>query len=286
MAVAATGSDTGGSVRIPAALCGCVGFKPSFGRVSTRGLLGACPTFDHVGVLTRTVADADVILEAVERSAIRGAPPTPFAPLAPLRIGVPRAYFFDRMPPDVARAIEDALVVLRSLAAEVRDVTFPIDEQTMATIFDPIVVVEIQARFAGDWQTRPDAFSPSFAAFLRSERPASTAVDAARRALDGYRRDVEAVFRSVDLLVLPTVPVTAPSIDGPIDGGLILRNTWPFNAAGTPALSLPCGLDGRGLPIGLQLVGAVGNDRRVLDGGRAFQAATAWHQRRPAAADA
>ena len=171
--------------------------------------------------------------------------------------------------------------MLRSLAADVRDVSFPIDRQTMAAVFDPIVVSEIQARFARDWKTRPEAFSPSFAGVLRAERPAAGAIDAARRALANYRRDVSTVFQTVDVLVTPTVPVTAPPIEGPIDGELILRNTWPFNAAGTPALSVPCGFDRQGLPIGVQLVSAAGREAKVLALGRAFQAVTDWHRRRP-----
>ena len=150
--------------------------------------------------------------------------------------------------------------MLRSLAADVRDVSFPIDRQTMAAVFDPIVVAEIQARFAKDWKTRPDAFSPAFAGVLRAERPTASAIDAARRALANYRRDVSTVFQTVDVLVTPTVPVTAPPIEGPIEGELILRNTWPFNAAGTPALTVPCGFDRQGLPIGVQLVSAAGGE--------------------------
>jgi Asp-tRNA(Asn)/Glu-tRNA(Gln) amidotransferase A subunit family amidase len=151
----------------------------------------------------------------------------------------------------------------------------------MAAVFDPIVVGEIQTRFGKDWQTRPDAFSPSFATVLRAPHPSERAVQAAREGLGHYRRDVGTLFQSVDVLVTPTVPLTAPLLAGPIDGGLILRNTWPFNAAGTPALSLPCGFDHRGLPLGLQLVAAAGQDTLVLELGRKFQSATRWHTQRP-----
>lgn len=275
LAVAATGSDTGGSIRIPAAFCGCVGFKPSFGRLRTRGLLGASPTFDHAGLLTRTVADAELIYRALDPAAARssGAPT--------LRIGVARHFFFDGLAAAVSRAVEDAIGTLRSITANVRDVQFPIDQQTMATVFDPIVVSEIQTRFAANWKTRPEAFSPAFAAALRAERPAAGAIAAARHALAAYRRDVGTLFQTIDVLVTPTVPITAPPIDGPIDGGLILRNTWPFNAAGTPALSIPCGVDPTGMPVGMQLISAPGRDSSVLGLGRAFQTVTDWHRRRP-----
>jgi aspartyl-tRNA(Asn)/glutamyl-tRNA(Gln) amidotransferase subunit A len=292
MAAAATGSDTGGSVRIPAALSGCVGFKPSFARLSTRGLLGACPTFDHVGLLTRTVADAALIFNVVTGAAAdarasehRLSGPErhtePATSVARLRVGIPRGFFFDDLAPDVAQAVEGAITALRSVAANVENAAFPIAKTTMAEAFDPIVVAEIQTRFARDWKSRPDAFSPSFASVLRAERPADRTVDAARRALAAFRLEVGTLFQSVDVLVTPTVPVTAPLIEGPIDGELILRNTWPFNAAGTPALSVPCGFDRQGLPVGLQLVGSVGGDEMVLRLGRAFQAATSWHRERP-----
>jgi aspartyl-tRNA(Asn)/glutamyl-tRNA(Gln) amidotransferase subunit A len=152
----------------------------------------------------------------------------------------------------------------------------------MARAFDPIIVAEIQTRFAADWKSRPDAFSPSFAGVLRAERPAARAVDAARQALASYRRDVDSLFQSIDVLATPTVPVTAPPINGPIDGELILRNTWPFNAAGTPAISIPCGLDRQGLPVGLQLVAARGSDHLILAAADRFQRETDWHRRRPA----
>ena len=280
LTVAATGSDTGGSVRIPAALCGCVGFKPSFGRLSTRGLLGACPTFDHAGLLTRTVADAEVFFSAVP--AVPSTRAAQRVQARALRIGIARNFFFDSVATDVGRGVEDAIGVLRSFANDVRDVTFPIDSGTMARVFDPIVVSEIQARFAADWKSRPDAFSPSFSAVFRAERPAPAAIDAARQALASYRRDVEALFQSIDVLVTPAVPIAAAQIEGPIDGGLLLRNTWPFNAAGTPAVSLPCGFDRQGLPIGLQLVSAAGRDDLVLAAARRYEEETSWHRRRPA----
>jgi aspartyl-tRNA(Asn)/glutamyl-tRNA(Gln) amidotransferase subunit A len=268
LVLAATGSDTGGSVRIPAALCGCVGLKPTFGRVSTDGLLGACPSFDHAGVLTRTVADAAALLAVIagSRSQI-GATATASAAdanpsgsrvtvdLKGLRVGVPRAYFFEDLDADVARSVESALDHLRQQGAVVRDVTLPVSPALYDTMFAPIAVSEIRATYANDWRTRPDAFSRDFAAVFAGPGPSAREVAQARNARAAFDRTVTALFAEVDVLATPTVPVVAPAIDGPIDGMRILRNTWPFNAARGPAISVPCGSAGR-LPVGLQLIAA------------------------------
>jgi aspartyl-tRNA(Asn)/glutamyl-tRNA(Gln) amidotransferase subunit A len=249
LCVAATGSDTGGSVRIPAALCGCVGFKPTFGRLSTAGLLGSCPTFDHVGFLTRTARDAELMFAAALGNPAPGKP----SGLPGARIGIARAFFFDRLHPDVARAIETTVERLRRMGATVEDVTLPVDDTTMSRVFDPIVGSEIWSALGAAWRQRPDAFSSAFADFFKTPPPTGDEVRASHRALSGFRQSVDRVFDRVPIVLTPTVPVTAPPIGGPIDGALILRNTWPFNAAGTPTISLPCGVDSAGLPVGLQL---------------------------------
>ena len=271
LCVAASGSDTGGSARIPAALCGCVGFKPTFGRISTAGLLGSCPTFDHVGFLTRTVEDATVMFAAVLDKPSGVSDPRGDKPsgLSNLRIGIPRSFFFDRLQPDVARAMEISIQRFRAMGAVVEDVELPIDGQTMSRVFDPIIVSEIWASLGAAWRSQADAFSPSFASFFKTPPPSATAIRASRQALAEFRQAVDRVFETVQILAMPTVPMTAPLIDGPIDGGLILRNSWPFNAAGTPAISIPCGVDAAGLPIGLQLVARRQQDQLLLTVGRA-----------------
>ena len=269
MCAAATGSDTGGSIRIPAALCGCVGFKPTFGRISTQGLLGACPTFDHVGFLARTVEDMELVFNA--------ALPVPGSQVAvpdKFRVGIPRTFFYDSLAADVAHAVDLALGRARERGATVTDIAFPIDATTMARVFDPIVAWEIWERWGPDWKMNPSLFSPAFSEFFKSERPAIAHLEDAQRELARFRTEVDRAFDGVDVIVTPTVPITAPLITGPIDGNKILRNTWPFNAAGTPAISVPCGNDDRalpgGLPIGLQIVGRKNMDEVVLRAARLF----------------
>lgn len=283
LCAAATGSDTGGSVRIPAAFCGCVGFKPTFGLISTRGLLGASPTFDHVGFLTRTVEDAEIMFRAAtggaglptsDALATSGALPTS-SPLpssdAPIRVGVPRAFFFDDLDPGVAGSVNTTIERIRRGGATVEEVGFPINADTMSMVFDPIVTFEIWSRYGADWRMQPALFSESFSEFFQAERPGIAAVEAAQVALKTYQAQVDRLFDRFDVLVTPTVPITAPPIAGPIDGGRILRNTWPFNAAGTPAVSIPCGTDAEGLPVGLQLVARRKDDDKLLRIARAFE---------------
>lgn len=269
LVVAATGSDTGGSVRIPAALCGCVGLKPTFGLVDTTGLLGACPTFDHAGVLTRTVEDAAFLLAAMASPA-GGASVDYVGAAAPgrdlrgVRVGVPRAWFFERLSPGVSRAVEAALAALRARGALVRDVTLPVAADLYDTMFAPIAVSEIRATYEADWRARPDAFSPEFAAVFAGPGPNRDEVRRARDARDAFERQVVALFDELDVLATPTVPIEAPPIAGPLDGMRILQNTWPFNAARVPAISVPCGDSDGGLPVGLQLAAAPGHEARLL----------------------
>ena len=270
LALVATGSDTGGSVRIPAALCGCVGLKPSFGLVSTAGLLGACPTFDHAGLLARTCDDALAVLAVVAApSAVANGLDGAYREartrgVKGLRVGVPRAYFFDALDADVAGAVDQALAALRADGAILRDVTLPASDALYDRMFAPIAVSEIRATYARDWAARPGAFSPEFAAVFAGPGPAPAAVAAAREARASFDRVVAAVLHDVDVLAMPTVPLVAPRIAGPIDGMRILRHTWPFNAARVPAVSVPCGTGDGGLPVGLQLVGRLSEDARLL----------------------
>jgi aspartyl-tRNA(Asn)/glutamyl-tRNA(Gln) amidotransferase subunit A len=262
LVVAATGSDTGGSVRIPAALCGCVGLKPTFGRVPTDGLLGACPTFDHAGVLTRTVADAAAMLAVMQGAPRDATDRRREGGGRGLRVGVPRAYFFDGLDAVVAGAVEAALERLRQQGAVVRDVALPVSDALYETMFAPIAVSEIRATYRDDWRQRPDAFSPEFAEVFAGAGPTAAAVARARDARAAFERTVTALYADLDVLAMPTVPIVAPPIDGPIDGMRILRNTWPFNAARGPAITVPCRASG--LPVGLQLVAASGHERVLL----------------------
>jgi aspartyl-tRNA(Asn)/glutamyl-tRNA(Gln) amidotransferase subunit A len=249
LCAAATGTDTGGSVRIPAALCGCVGYKPTHGKFSTNGLLGASPSFDHVGFLTRTVEDAQLMVGALK----------PDAPVAQPRIAIARKYFCEDLDPSVSSAFG---------TLKFPEIDLSVSSETMAEVFDPVFSFELWSRFGADWRTHPGSFSKAMSAFFSTPRPSIQQYEEGIAALKEYQTAVDKLFDQVDVIITPTVPVVAPPIAGPIDGMKILRNTWPFNAAGTPAISIPAKTNG--LPVGIQLVARRGEDDNLLQIARAF----------------
>ena len=150
--------------------------------------------------------------------------------------------------------MDAAIDRLRTRGARVRDVVLPVSNALYDTMFGPIAVSEIRHTYASDWTSRPEAFSRDFATVFAGSGPSAAEVSRARQALEAFAQTVAALFTDVDVLAMPTVPMEAPPIDGPIDGMRILRNTWPFNAARVPAISVPCDVGESSLPVGLQLV--------------------------------
>jgi aspartyl-tRNA(Asn)/glutamyl-tRNA(Gln) amidotransferase subunit A len=290
----ALGSDTGGSIRQPAAFCGIVGLKPTFGRVSTRGALPLSWSLDHLGPMTRRVRDAALMLQpladAVDERGCASAPPPDYAKaLAPgsgLRLGIPRSPFYEGLHPDVEQATSAALGVLASLGARVLDVV-------VDTAVDSAIVVLRAEAFAFHEPTvasSPDLYQPETLKRIRggAEVPASAYI-AAKRRLEAARTDFHRVFETVDVLVMPTTPVPPPVIDELLADMpnlrarefVLLRNTRPWNGLGLPAISVPCGFTGDGLPIGLQIIGPAGDEARVLALAHAYEQATDWHARKP-----
>jgi aspartyl-tRNA(Asn)/glutamyl-tRNA(Gln) amidotransferase subunit A len=289
----AIGSDTGGSIREPAAFCGIVGLKPTYGRVSTRGVIPLSESLDHVGPMTRRVRDAALMLQPLASDVDdRGCanPPVPDYARAleakpGLRLGLPRVPFYEALHPDVDEAMRQALAVLESLGCRARDVT--LDAGSEASL--PVLRAEVYACHEPTVTSSPELYQPETLKRIRggAEITASVYI-AARRRLEALRREVRAVFESVDLLVTPTTPGPAPVIDDLLADMpnlrakefVMLRNTRPFNTLGLPALSLPCGFTKDGLPIGLQIAGAPGDEARVLALAYAYEQATDWHTRR------
>ena len=290
---AALGTDTGGSIRQPAALCGVVGMKPTFGRVSNLGVIPLAPSLDHAGPVTRTVEDCAAVLESISgyerrdpsserRPKLR---PWPTAS-AGMRVGVPREFFYDGLDPAVRGALEAAISVLRALGATVREV--PLAVSTDRTVFR----AEAYASHAVSIAKSPERYLPETLAKLRlgAQIDAATYI-VARRRLAELRRGIGAVFATVDVLLTPTVPVPAPRLseypptfDAVLDweASSILRNTRPFNQMGIPALSVPCGRTAEGLPIGMQIAAAPWQERRALTLALAYESATQWHTSHPA----
>jgi aspartyl-tRNA(Asn)/glutamyl-tRNA(Gln) amidotransferase subunit A len=289
------GSDTGGSIRLPAAACGIVGLKPTFGRVSRRGAWPLAWSLDHMGPMARTVEDLALALECIAgpdhedswaaneplgsltrdlESGVRG-----------LRVGLPRRVFFDDLETDVERAMEEARALLGGMGAVLREVDLPHLDQAY-TAFHAIIATEASAIHEPWLRTQPQDYGELTrrALELGFAIPAVDYVNA-RRMQSVLRAEVADCMRDVDLLLTPAAPRTAPHIGEPISREP--REAWnrclvPFNLTGQPALSVPCGFDRDGLPIGLQLAGRPFEEATVLRAARAWERETEWSGRRPA----
>jgi len=271
MALATVGTDTGGSIRIPAACCGIVGLKPSLGEVPTEGVVPLSSTFDHVGPLAASVADAWTVFRVLTGDL---APP----PLAPatasaLRLAVPRSYFLDMLDDDVRARFEASLEAFRAAGIRVRDIEIPHTE-TISNVYIRISLKEAAAYHAATLAAVPERYTPPVRQRLEMGR--NIQHEEYMLALGGreqLRRDVDAAFANCDALALPTLPIPAPKIDaetvqvGPTEQPLrnvMLRLTQLFNITGNPAISIPCGLTRDGMPCGLQIVGARGRTRELV----------------------
>lgn len=288
----ALGTDTGGSVRLPASFCGIVGLKPAYGRVSTRGVIPLSWSLDHVGPLTRTVLDAAILLQAIAgydpqetTSADRPVPALTAAVKrgpASLRVGVPRELFFTGLQADVQTVVEQAIGVVSKLTAGVQDQVVPVSPDMHLAV----MLAEGFAFHSARVREAPQLFQRPVLGRLRGGESVSTATYIARRReLDQIRRSARDLFARVDVLVTPTVPLLpipiAEAQDDEAGTALYARNTRPFNAYGLPAISVPCGFAKNGLPIGLQIVGPPWGEESVLRLAHAFEQATDAGKRRP-----
>ncbi len=298
--VGALGSDTGGSIRIPSALCGVVGLKPTYGRVSLRGVIPLSWTLDHAGPMARTVRDVAILYRAIAGYDARdpGSADMPMDdPLEriedgvqDLRVGVPRGHFFERTDPEVARLVRDAIAALEREGAVITEVAFPHSDEILATQ-RAVISVDAAAYHAADLRENADRIGADVLARLRHGTTVSAEEYAlARRRRDEIRRDVVALFAACDVLVTPTTAVAAPladSSDAAVETAARLTAlTSPFNLTGLPAVSVPCGLTAAGLPVGLQIAGAPWTESTVLRVARAYERTGAWDERRPPIVDA
>jgi len=296
----ALGSDTGGSIRIPASLCCITGIKPTYGRVSRAGILPLAWSLDHVGPMCRTAADCALMLGAIAgydpRDPTTSVLPVPdyaaalTGSVAGLRIGALRAGFADSAAPAVQAAVARALETLAGLGASVRDVSLETPVLAAAAT-SAVVAVEAYAYHEAWIKARADEYAPDVRDRLRAGAFVS-GVDyvRAQRARTLIAREIDAALAGLDVLVAPTTPIAAPGVDeAEVEIGgqrvavrpTLLRYTRPFNASGHPAASVACGFTSDGLPIGLQIVGRPFDEATVLRVADAYQRATDWHARRP-----
>jgi aspartyl-tRNA(Asn)/glutamyl-tRNA(Gln) amidotransferase subunit A len=289
----AIGSDTGGSIRMPAAYCGIVGLKPTYGRVSTRGVIPLAWSLDHLGPMTRTAALVLQVIAGYDPGDTSSTD-TPVADYAgtleaktlSLRIGIPRTDFYDGLHPEIQAAMDTALTVLGNLTASQHEIELPAANDTA------LLITKTEAHaYHREYVTKtPELYQAETLKRIRSgaEISAVAYIDA-RRQLDQFRRSVPKVFDTVNVLVTPTTPVPPSKISDLLADMdnlrskeiVTARNTRPFNLLGLPTISVPCGFTGEGLPIGMQITGPPGGEATVFRLAYGYEQATEWHNRRP-----
>jgi aspartyl-tRNA(Asn)/glutamyl-tRNA(Gln) amidotransferase subunit A len=277
MAYASVGSDTGGSIRIPSAACGLVGFKPTLGAVPTDGVVPLSTTMDHLGPICRSVEDAHLLFDV-----LRGALPASPAPRQArgIRLGLLREYFMAVLDPAVGAVFDEACRQLRGIGVDIVETAIP-HARDIASIYLHIVLSEAAAYHAVTLEHRADAYTPNVR--LRLEMGRYILAEDYVRALRGrevLKVEVDAVLAGVDGLLLPTLPIPAPKIgietvrvggtDEPVRN-VMLRLTQLFNITGHPAIAVPCGSTLDGLPVGVQIVARIGADSALLSVARALE---------------
>lgn len=294
MCMGALGSDTGGSIRIPASLCGVVGLKPTFGRVSLRGVVPLSWNLDHPGPMARRVSDLAVILQIIagydpEDPASLDVPVPDY--LAQLegsvrgwRVALAEDSFFSKADPEVREAVRAAADVFAGLGAQVSQVEFPGAHE--AAKANGLMVTSDAAAFHHErLQTQREKFGVDVRQRLETGAAFSSGeYILARRTQAILRRQFERFFDDFDLLLTATTPIAAPPLEGPDaveQAGRLTRFSSPFNLTGLPAISLPCGYTGHGLPIGLQIITRPLGEAALLRAANAYEGATEWHLRKP-----
>lgn len=286
MAFMATGSDTGGSIRIPASECGCVGLMPTYGRVSLRGVIGLSWTLDHAGPLTRTVRDAAIALQtmaghdALDPASVDAPVPDYLAGIERgprgLRIGVPRQYFWDNIDPRVEASVRRAISQMEAAGAEVREIDFE-RAPFYSTLVGPIILVEATVNHEPWFPAQRDEYGAGVAGALDAASTVPVAAYAkAMRALQAARSgEADVALEGVDVLAVPTLPEPPPTIAEMTTRFHDVRRTVYtslFDVTGQPVITVPCGLVEDRLPVGISFVA------RRWDEPSALRAARAWEQ--------
>jgi aspartyl-tRNA(Asn)/glutamyl-tRNA(Gln) amidotransferase subunit A len=289
----AIGTDTAGSIRLPSAFCGISGIKPSYGLVSTRGIIPLSWTLDHVGPMARTVSDTALMLQAIAHYDAHDVncqkfPPVYYPsaitePVSGLRLAtVPE--FWNDVDPEIASVVDEAVALLSRLTAGVGEVTLSTETDRTVVRCEPYVYHQRHL------PAHEQDYDPETLRRIRSGSEVSAAsYISSYRELLRQRREVLHIFEKIDLLVTPATPVLPPSLKelAQAPGELrnrelvMLRNTRPWNVFGLPAISVPCGFSSSKLPIGLQIIGAPGNEGGVMSLAHAYQTSTDWHRKRP-----
>lgn len=294
MALAALGTDTGGSIRIPASLCGVVGMKPTYGRVSLSGILPLSWNLDHAGPLTRKVEDAALMLQVIsgydelDPASVKTLPGDYYSHLRDgmkeRKLALAVGSYIEETDPEILEAVRKAALILEEQGAVITEVNM--DFLKEAALANALMTQADGAAFHRERLSQhPDWFGDDVRERLKTGAAFTSSEYAlARRTQAETKRRCEVLFDQYDVLLLPTTPIPAPLLEGDnaIERArLLTRFTAPFNLTGLPALSVPCGFTNEGLPIGLQVVSRAWNEAGALRAGYAFQQATEWHLNKP-----
>jgi aspartyl-tRNA(Asn)/glutamyl-tRNA(Gln) amidotransferase subunit A len=294
MADAALGTDTGGSVRIPSAICGVTGLRPTTGRVSNNGCLPVSEMHDTIGPMARSAQDVARLFAVMagyddsdptsQDMPLENFLPTLGDGIAGKRIGIPRGYYYDDLAPDIASAVESALREFERLGTKLIDIELPGAEDTLAEA--AVIIYSDAAQLHADRLKEPDRWGQQTIERMRLALDYSSRDYArAMRAREHWMRTLKRTFATVDMLAMPTVPQLTPPIED--DRSLfeatkrVAANTYAGAFGALPGLSIPCGASGNGLPIGLLLEAAWWQEPLLLRAGHAYQQATDWHLRQP-----
>ena len=296
---ASLGSDSGGSIRTPASVCGVVGLKPTYGRVSRYGAIPLAWSLDHVGPLTKSVEDAAIMLAAI-------AGPDPNDPSASsrplpdyrkemrgsirgLRLGVPRRYFFEHVDPEIQKLVSEAIRQLESMGTTTVEVDIP-DLESCSAMEAHITLAEATSYHEPYLKKQADDYSPGVRTNLEAGRYLlATDYVTSQRARTLLQRNFNEAFNRADVIVSPTLPAFSPPVgevwvqSGDLRENVIdafLRFNIPYDLTGFPAISIPCGLSSTGLPIGLQIAGRAFDETTVLRVANAYEQSTEWHPAR------
>lgn len=298
--VASLGSDSGGSIRIPSALCGIVGLKPTYGRVSRFGAIPLAWSLDHVGPMTKSVEDAAILLNVLAgpdpKDASASNHPVPdyrqalTRNIAGVRLGIPEQYFFEHVNPEIRRAVEAAIAKLQELGAHVVPVATP-HLENCAAMEAHITLAEATSYHQPYLKMKADDYGPGVRTDLEAGRYLlATDYVKSQRARTLLQKDFAAAFQRADVIVSPTLPTFPPAVgevyaqSGDLREHIIdafLRFNIPYDLTGLPAISVPCGFSSQGLPIGFQIAGRAFDEAKVLRVAYAYEQNTDWHLRRP-----
>jgi aspartyl-tRNA(Asn)/glutamyl-tRNA(Gln) amidotransferase subunit A len=304
LAFGALGTDTGGSVRMPASLCGIVGLKPTYGLCSRAGIIPLAWSLDHPGPMVRSVADAALMLNVIaghdprDPATVRHAVPDYTQGLTNdlrgVRIGVPRLVLWEDLDPEVEAVMDAAVQQLTRLGgrlgARLEEVTLP--RMRHAVLASSIIIGAEGAAYHHEWlRTAAEQYGEDVRLRLKQGAllPAA-AYFKAQRLREAIRREIDATLTGVDVLLTPTIPIATPTIDRcrvaagmPLPPELlhIPRLTRPFNLTGHPVISVPCGFTQSGMPVGMQIIGRTFDEAMVLRVAQAYEQATPWHRQHP-----